>query len=203
MLEELIVQKILTVVEETRFEADKKLEKPARKAAAIAVIKNPFVGRYVDDLRLLYDYGEKLGDLLVHAALGALGITPEEAKERIEGYGKGSIVGTDGELEHPHAILHPKFGAPVRRALGGVDYCKAIIPSTAKMGPAGASIDMPIVYKRAIWVVSHFDTMTVSVPDAPKPNEIVVALAITDSGRPLARTAGFQKHEVKGLDGLK
>jgi hypothetical protein len=203
MPEELIIRKTLTVVEETRVENDKKLERPARKAAAIAVIKNPFAGRYVEDMSLLYDYGERLGDVLVHLALGALGITPEEAKERIDGYGKGSIVGTGGEIEHPHAILHPKFGAPVRRALGGVDYCKAIIPSTAKVGSVGTAIDMPIVYKRAIWVVSHFDAMTVSVPDAPQPDEIVVALALTDSGRPLARTAGFQKNEVKGLDGLK
>ncbi|MEM4203097.1 MAG: amino acid synthesis family protein [Candidatus Methanomethylicaceae archaeon] len=203
MTEEMVIRKILTVVEETITEENMRLEKPVKKAAALAVIKNPFAGRYVQDLSLLFDYGEKLGDLLVHRALKALGIAPEEAKEKVEGYGKGAIVGLAGEIEHPHAILHPKFGAPVRMALGGVDFCKAIIPSTVKMGPAGVSIDMPIVYKRAIWVVSHFDTMTISVPDAPMPDEIVVALALTESGRPLARTAGLQKSEVKGLDGLR
>lgn len=203
MPKEMVVRKIFAVLEEVKTEQGVKLGKPMRKAAAVAVIKNPFAGRYVQDISLLFDYGEKLGELLVHTALKALGVTLEEAKERIEGYGKGAIVGSAGEIEHPHAILHPKFGAPVRRALGGVDYCKAIIPSTAKMGAMGASIDMPIVYKRAIWVVSHFDTMTVSVPDAPMPDEIVVALALTPSGRPLARTAGFQKSEVKGLDGLR
>lgn len=203
MPEEMVVRKIFAVLEEINIEQGVKLGKPMRKVAAIAVIKNPFAGRYVQDISLLFDYSEKLGELLVHTALKALGITPEEAKEMVEGYGKGAIVGLAGEIEHPHAILHPKFGAPVRRALGGVDYCKAIIPSTAKMGAMGTSIDMPIVYKRAIWVVSHFDTMTISVPDAPMPDEIVVALALTLSGRPLARTAGFQKSEVKGLDGLK
>jgi hypothetical protein len=199
----MVKRKIFAVLEEINIEQSIKPVKPMRKAAAIAVIKNPFAGKYVQDISLLYDYGEKLGELLVHTALKALGITPEEAKEAVEGYGKGAIVGSAGEIEHPHAILHPKFGAPVRRALGGVDYCKAIIPSTAKMGALGSSIDMPIVYKRAIWVVSHFDTMTISVPDAPMPDEIVVALALTLSGRPLARTAGFQKNEVKGLDGLR
>jgi hypothetical protein len=199
----MVIRKIVTVMEETLMEADRKLERPARKCAAIAVIKNPFAGRYVEDLSLLFDYGERLGGLLVEEALKALTIKPDEAKERIDGYGKGAIVGMDGEVEHPHAITHPRFGAPVRRALGGVDYCKAIIPSTIKMGTMGTDIDVPIVFKRAIWVVSHFDTMTVSLPDAPKPDEILVALVLTDSARPLSRTAGLQKKEVQGLDGLK
>lgn len=121
---EIAIRKILTVMEETREEQGVRLEKLVRKAAAIAVIKNPFVGRYVQDISLLFDYGEKLGDLLVHTALKALGITPEEAKERVDGYGKGAVVGLAGEIEHPHAILHPKFGAPVRRALGGLITAK-------------------------------------------------------------------------------
>jgi hypothetical protein len=195
------VRKILTIVEETHVEENRALERPTRKAAAVVVVKNPFAGRYVEDLSPLYDLGEQLAGLLVTKALGALGIKPEEAKEKVEGYGKGAIVGTEGEMEHPHAILHPKFGAPVRRALGGVNYCKAIIPSTCKRGGPGTQIDMPIVFKREVWVVSHFDTMTVSVPDAPQDDEIVVALALTESGRPLARTAGLQKNQVVGLDG--
>lgn len=203
MSEEMVIRKVVSVLEETSMEQGIRLDKPVRKAAAIAVIKNPFAGRYVKDISLLFDYGERLGDLLVRRALNTLGITTDDAKERVEGYGKGAIVGSAGEIEHPHAILHPKFGAPVRRALGGVEYCKAIIPSTAKMGPMGSTIDIPIVYKRAIWVVSHFDTMTVSIPDAPMPDEILVALALTESGRPLSRTAGLQKHEAKGLDGLR
>ncbi len=195
------IRKILTIVEETHVEANKVLERPIRKAAAIATVNNPFAGRYVEDLSPLYDLGEQLAELLVKEALDALGIKPEEAKEKVEGYGKGAIVGMGGEIEHPHAVLHPKFGAPVRRALGGVDYCKAIIPSTCKRGGPGTQIDLPIVFKRAVWVVSHFDTMTIGVPDAPQDDEMVVALVLTESGRPLARTAGLQKSQVIGLDG--
>lgn len=203
MSNEMVIRKITSILEETSMEAKKRLEKPVRKCAAIAVIENPYAGRYVEDLSLLFFYGERLGSLLVARALKTLGITSEEAKERVEGYGKGAVVGLDGEIEHPHAITHPKFGAPVRSALGGVDYCKAIIPSTIKMGTVGTQIDVPIVHKRALWVVSHFDTMTISLPDAPLPDEIMVALALTESGRPLERTAGFKKADVKGLDGLR
>jgi hypothetical protein len=203
MESEMVIRKIVTVVEETRTEANKKLNGSFRKGAAIAVIKNPYARVYVEDISPLYEYGEKLGGILVEKALAALGFTQEEAKDRIDSYGKGAIVGMDGEIEHPHAITHPKFGAPVRKALGGADYCKAIIPSTIKIGPMGSSIDIPIVFKRALWVVSHFDTMTISLPDAPRPDEILVALVLTDSGRPLARTAGLQKGDVKGMDGLR
>jgi len=203
MAMEFPIRKVVTVVEETLVEGDKKLAQPAVKGAAIAVIKNPFAGRYVEDLSSFFDYGEQLAGILVGRALEALGISQEDAKEKIEGYGKGAIVGSAGEIEHPHAIIHPKFGAPVRKALGGVDYCKAIIPSTCKMGGPGTPIDLPLVFKRAIWVVSHFDTMTISVPDAPKEDEMVIALALTASGRPLARTAGWQMSQVIGLDGNK
>lgn len=195
-MQQMDIRKIVSVVEETQSEAGRKLDRPFRRCAAVAVIKNPFAGKYVEDLGILYEYGEMLGDILVTKALGALQVDQAYAKERIEGYGKGSIVGWNGEIEHPHAITHPKFGAPVRRALGGIDYCKAIIPSTIKMGEMGTGIDIPIVYKRAVWVVSHFDTMTISVPDAPKPDEILVALVLTEQGRPLERTIGLQKKDV-------
>jgi hypothetical protein len=190
-------------VEETRVEADMTLDKPSRKCAALAVIENPLVGEFSENLSVLYDYGERLGGLLVEMALRALNVSLGDAKEKIESYGKGAVVGAEGELEQAHAILHPKFGAPVRKALGGIEYCKAIIPSTCKIGVLGTGIDVPLFYKRAIWVVSNFDTMTVVQPDAPKPNEIVIALVLTDSGRPLARTAGLRKAEVQGLDGLR
>jgi hypothetical protein len=193
------IRRIITVVEEILIEAGKKIERPVRKAAAIAVIKNPFAGRYVEDLSLLYDYGEILGKILAERALKALGGRPEDA----ESYGKGAIVGVDGEIEHAHAILHPKLGKPFREALGGVDYCKAIIPSAAKVGGPGTPLDIPLHYKRAAFVRSHYDAMEVRVPDAPKPDEIVVALAISQGGRPLARIGGLRKEEVIGLDGLR
>lgn len=200
---EMEIRKLVVLLEETHREAGVKLEKPTRKAAAIAVFKNPFAGRYVEDLSLLYDYGEELGGLLARRALEALNIPPEEAREKVDSYGKGAIVGEAGELEHGHAVLHPKLGKPLRELLGGVDYCKAIIPSAAKIGGPGTPLDVPLHYKRAAFVRSHYDAVEVRIPDAPKADEILVAIALTDSGRPLPRIGGLKKEEVKGLDGLR
>jgi len=197
------IRKIMVLTEETLREAGVRLEKPVRKAAALAVFKNPYAGRYVENLSLLYDYGEKLGDLLTRRALEALGITLEEAGDRVDSYGKGAIVGEAGELEHAHAILHPKLGKPLRELLGGVDYCKAIIPSAAKVGGPGTPLDIPLHYKRAAFVRSHYDALEVRIPDAPRADEILVAVALTEGGRPLPRIGGLRKEEVKGLDGLR
>ncbi len=180
--------KIYTIVEETVSEAGIKLEQCVKKVAAVAVISNPFSGEHKEDLSLLYDYGEELGELLGKKACNAMGITKEEASALIEGYGKAVIVGTDGELEHAHAIIHPKFGATFRRELGGAEYCKSLIPSAAKLGGPGAKIDIPIHNKNNEWVVSSFDSMEIGIGDAPKNNEILVAVAISQFGRPLART---------------
>lgn len=190
------IRKIITIVEETHEEAGRKLPSPTRKAAAIAVIKNPFAGRYEEDLSLLIDYGERLGGILGERAVNALGIP----KEKVESYGKAAIVGLKGELEHAAAILHPKFGTPLREAVGGG---KAIIPSAKKMGGPGTAIDVPLHYKNAAFVRSHFDAMEVRVHDAPREEEIVVVVVVTDSGRPLARVGGLKKEEVKGEDGLR
>lgn len=190
------IRKIVTVVEDIRSEMGQPLKVSAKKVAAMAVIENPFAGRYQDDLRSLEEGGEELGAVLAQAARQAANATPEEC----EGYGKAAIVGTHGELEHGHAIIHAKFGAPVRAAFGGG---KAIIPSTGKVGAAGVTIDVPTVYKHAFAVRSHYDAMTVAIPDAPRPDEIVVVLALTTSGRPLARASGLRKEDVKGLDGLR
>jgi len=190
------IRKIITVVEETHRESGKEVSPPTRKAAAVAVIKNPFAGQYAEDLSLLMDYGERLGGMLGERAVAALGIP----KERVESYGKAAIVGLGGELEHAAAILHPKLGKPLREAVGGG---KAIIPSAKKMGGAGTPIDVPLHFKNAAFVRSHFDAMEIRVPDAPRDDEIVVAIAVTDSGRPLARVGGLKKEEVKGEDGLR
>ena len=190
------IRKIITVVEETHRESGKEVSSPTRKAAAVAVIKNPFAGQYAEDLSLLMDYGERLGGMLGEKAVAALGIP----KERVESYGKAAIVGLGGELEHAAAILHPKLGKPLREAVGGG---KAIIPSAKKMGGAGTPIDVPLHFKNAAFVRSHFDAMEIRVPDAPRDDEIVVAIAVTDSGRPLARVGGLKKEEVKGEDGLR
>jgi len=190
------IRKVVVVVEETHKEAGREVSPPTRKAAAIAVIKNPFAGRYEEDLSLLMEYGEKLGGMLGERAVAALGIP----KERVDSYGKGAIVGLGGELEHAAAILHPRLGAPLREAVGGG---KAIIPSAKKMGGAGTPLDVPLHFKNAAFVRSHFDAMEVRVHDAPRDDEILVAIVVTDSGRPLARVGGLKKEEAKGEDGLR
>ncbi|MDP4127176.1 MAG: amino acid synthesis family protein [Bacillota bacterium] len=190
------IRKIVTVVEETHKDGVKAVDKPTRKAAAVAVIKNPFAGQYVEDLTELMEVGEQLGELLSARAIQALGLASGEAHS----YGKGAVVGEQGELEHAAAILHPRLGKPFREQLGGG---KAIIPSAKKMGGMGTAIDVPVHYKDAAFVRTHYDAMEVRVPDAPHADEILVALVVTDSGRPHARIGGLQREEIKGEDGLR
>ncbi len=190
------IRKIVKVVEETRTEMGRPVDPPTRRAAVAAVIKNPFAGMYEENLDVLIDTGEELGGMLAKMAVEALGIAPEQA----ESYGKAAIVGSRGELEHAGAILHPKLGKPFRDALAGG---KAIIPSAKKMGVPGTEIDVPIHYKDAAFVRSHFDAMPVRVQDAPRGDEIVVVLVVTDSGRPLPRIGGLKKEDAKKEDGLR
>jgi hypothetical protein len=190
------IRKLIVQVDETRIEMGKVIEPPARRAVAIAVIENPLAGRYHEDLSELMDIGEELGGLLGERCVQALGIQPAQA----ESYGKAAIVGEAGELEHAAAILHPKLGAPLRRA---VEKGAALVPSAKKLGSLGTAIDVPLGHKDAAYVRTHFDAIEARVADAPRPQEIVVAVAVTDSGRPLARVGGLQKHEIKGQDGLR
>lgn len=190
------IRKLVTIVEETREEGGKPVSPPTRRAAAAAVIKNPFAGGFSQDLSELVEVGEQLGELLGKKAVEALGVAPE----RIESYGKAAIVGSSGELEHAAAILHPKLGTPFRAAVGGG---KAIIPSAKKFGVPGTEIDVPLHYKDAAFVRSHFDAMPVRVYDAPRKDEIVVVLVVTDSGRPHPRIGGLKKEEAKKEDGLR
>jgi len=169
---------------------------PTRRAAAIAVIANPLAGRYVADLSELIEIGEELGGLLTERAVAALGIPGSS----VESYGKAAAVGENGELEHAAAILHPKLGAPVRKALG---KGAALIPSSKKRGGPGVALDIPLGHKDAAFVRSHFDGMEVRIVDAPRADEIMVAIAVTDSGRPLPRVGGLKKDEIKGEDGLR
>jgi hypothetical protein len=190
------IRKIVTVVEETRSEMGRVIDPPTRRAASIAVIENPFAGRYVEDLQELIDIGEELGGLLAEYAVNALGIEGPRA----ESYGKAAAVGENGELEHAAALLHPKLGNPVRKVLG---KGAALIPSSKKRGGPGVALDIPLGHKDAAYVRSHFDGMEVRVADAPRANEIMVAVAVTDSGRPLARVGGLMKGQIKGDDGLR
>jgi len=190
------IRKLVTVVEETVREMDREISPPTRKAAAIAVIENPCAGRYVEDLSELMDVGEELGELLGKRCVQALGIGPQKA----ESYAKGCIVGLNGELEHAAAIMHPKLGKPFRDVLGGG---LALIPSVKKRASAGCTIDVPLNHKDAAFIRSHFDGMTVSVDDAPRPDELMVVLVVTDSGRPLPRIGGLTKEQAKYEDGLR
>jgi len=178
------------------MEMGKGVNPPTRRAAAIAVIENPFAGRYVEDLSPLIAIGEELGELLATRAVAALGI--DGAK--VHSYGKAAAVGENGELEHAAAILHPKMGAPVRKRLG---KGAALIPSSKKRSGPGTTLDIPLGHKDAAFVRSHFDGMEVQINDAPRANEIMVALAVTDSGRPLPRVGGLTVAEIKGEDGLR
>jgi len=190
------IRKILTVVDEIHREMDREVSPPTRRAVALAVIENPFAGKYQEDLSDLMAIGEELGGLLTEKCIAALGIEGGKA----ESFGKAAIVGERGELEHAAAILHPKMGTPVRKVLV---KGPALIPSAKKMGGPGTPIDVPLGHKDAAYVRSHFDAIEARVPDAPRANEIVVAIAVTDSGRPLPRVGGLQKNEIKGEDGLR
>lgn len=190
------IRKLLVQVDETRIEMGQAISPPTRRAVAMAVIENPYAGRFESNLDELIAIGEELGALLGEKCVAALGISPAQAQS----YGKAAIVGEAGELEHAAAILHPKLGAPLRKA---VEKGAALVPSSKKRGGLGTAIDVPLGHKDAAFVRSHFDAIEARVSDAPRANEIVVAVAVTDSGRPLPRIGGLQAHEIQGEDGLR
>jgi hypothetical protein len=187
------IRKLVTVVEEILEDGGRTVARPVKKVAAVAVIANPFARRFVEDLQALVETGEELGDLLGRRAVAAL-------EAPVHSYGKAAIVGVDGEYEHAAAILHPTLGTPFRAAVGGG---KAIIPSAKKLGGPGAAIDVPLHFKDAAFVRTHFDAMEVRLPDAPRADEILVALAVTDGGRPHPRVGGLTMAEARKEDGLR
>ena len=190
------IRKIIVQVDEIHVDGGKAVNPPTRRALAMAVIANPYAGRFSESLDELIDIGEELGAMLGERCVQALGIAPDLAQS----YGKAAIVGEGGELEHAAAILHPKLGAPLRKA---VSQGAALVPSAKKQGTLGAAVDVPLGHKDAAFVRSHFDAMEARVSDAPRANEIVVAVVVTDSGRPHARVGGLQVHEIVGKDGLR
>jgi len=190
------IRKMVTVVDEIHYEMGQQINPPTRRAAAIAVIENPFADKYVEDLEMLMQIGEELGAILGKRCIKALGIKPSAAQS----YGKAALIGENGELEHGAAILHPRMGAPLRKE---VEKGAALVPSSKKRGSMGDPLDIPLGHKDAAYVRSHFDGMEVRVNDAPRANEILVAIAVTDSGRPLPRVGGLSADEADGKDGLR
>ena len=171
------VRKTIIIKETIEADGFGKACDPITRVVAVAVIQNPFAGRFVDDLSPLFDVSGQLGERLMGDAVDMLAGSPIS-------YGKAAIVGVDGEMEHGGAVLHPKLGKPMRAAVGGG---KALIPSNAKVAAAGVPIDLPLGHKDEAWSFDHFDTMTVMVADAPRPDEIVVCMAVSDGPRPHPR----------------
>ena len=178
------VRIITAGVQQTLIEAGAAVDPPTTVATAAVAVRNPLAGRgRVEDLAELEALGREAAALLADRALAVLASAGLGAAD-VRGYGKGAIVGTDGDREHTAAVLHPRFGAPVRAALGGG---ADIIPGTKKVGGPGSSITMPIGNKDDRWVFDDMDAVDVSIPDAPRPDEIVIALALSAGGRPNAR----------------
>lgn len=190
------IRKYHTILEDIKADGGKEVEGSHKRVAIAVVVENPYAGQYVEDLSALTEWATAQTPDLVERALAAAGIDKSEAQS----YGKAAIVGGKGELEHAAAMMHPTLGKPFREGLGGG---KAIIPSAKKMGYPGAAIDVPLHFKDAAFVRTHFDAMEVSVPDAPRDNELVLILAITNCGRPHPRVGGLTIAEAKCEDGLR
>ena len=189
------LRKIAMHFEEIYHEGGPPPAQPLVRAAILAVARNPYAGRYVEDVMPFMEALRPLGVELAKRLIDALGGHPEA----IQGFGKAVIVGTAGELEHG-ALWHAPGGQAMREALGNA---RAIVPSTKKVAVAGARIDVPITHLNASYVRSHFDAVEVGVADAPRPDEIVFILAMTTGGRIHARAGGLQASEIKGEDGLR
>jgi hypothetical protein len=175
------IRKFVTTCEDTLAEADRPTGRIVRKAVASAVIANPYAGKWVEDLSVLETWGAELSGQLAERAVAALGVAAAD----VTAYGKAAIVGTDGELEHAAALLHPRFGAPVRAV---VEHGADIIPSTKKVAGPGATITAPLLHKDDRWQFDQMDAIDVCISDAPHADEIVVSVALSVGGRPHART---------------
>ncbi len=175
------IRKLVISLEEAHTEMGKAIDPPQRKVAVGAIVDNPFAGSFVEDLEPLYDLGASLSGYLTNRGVQALGVEPDD----ITGYGKACIVGTNGEIEHAAAVLHPRFGAPMRKA---VDHGDDIITSTKLVAGVGSTITVPLTNKNSIWEFDDMDAIEFSIPDGPRPDEFVIVVSLSIGGRPLART---------------
>ena len=192
---EVQIRKRVLLVEEIFHEGGPLAAKPQRRAAALVVIQNPYAGRYVEKIEDFMDDLKPLGLEMAKSLVAALGGDPK----MVEGYGKGAIVGASGELEHG-ALWHVPGGYAMREILGGA---KAIVASTKKVGGPGTRLDIPITHINASYVRSHFDAMEVGIADAPRADEILLALVMTTGARVHARVGGLKASDIKGEDGLR
>jgi hypothetical protein len=192
---EIVIRKRLIQIEEIFHEGGTPAREPLRRGAVLCVIRNPFAGRYVEDIAGFMDDLTPLGVAMARALLQALGGDPA----RIQSYGKGAIVGAAGELEHG-ALWHVPGGYAMREILG---EAKAIVPSAKKVGGPGTRLDVPVTHINASYVRSHFDAMEVGISDAPRADEILLALVMTTGARIHARVGGLKASEIKGEDGLR
>ncbi|MBV1927210.1 MAG: amino acid synthesis family protein [Rhodobacteraceae bacterium] len=191
---EFSLRKMLTVVEEIHHEGGPVADSPLLRVAAIAVIHNPFAGRYEPDIQGFMDDLRPLGLQMAKNLVKVIG-----GATRVQGYGKGALIGAAGELEHG-ALWHAPGGYAMREVIGG---SKAIVPSAKKVGGVGARLDVPITHINAAYVRSHFDSMEVGVNDGPRADEMLLALVMTSGPRVHSRSGGLEAWDVKGLDGLR
>lgn len=180
-MSEPVIHKLVSAVEEVRTVQGRAIEPPLRRVVAAAVLSNPYSGRYNEDLSALGRLGEALAHILGRRAVELL----ENDGSRITTYGKAALVGLNGELEHGAAVLHPLLGKALRGLIG---HAVTMMPSVTKVGPAGAMLDIPLHGVTDQWNFEHFDSASIVVPDGPAPDEMLVAIAVGDRGRPLART---------------
>jgi hypothetical protein len=186
------IRKWVTLTEEICGDGERAVAAPIHHVVVGAVLSNPYAGRWSDDLELLASAGAVLArEFMTRAAV----LLPRP----VAAYGKGGVVGENGEIEHVAAVLHPRFGGPTRELSDGV----SILPSVKKRGGLGASVDIPLHHKRAMLIRSHFDAVEFRIPDAPRADELVVALAVSDGPRPHARVGGLTEEEAEGVDGLR
>jgi hypothetical protein len=191
---EVVLRKQQIVVEEIFHEGGPRADTPLRRAAMISVVRNPFAGRYEPEIAGFMEDLKPLGLDMARRLIAALG-----GREAVEGYGKGAIVGEAGEIEHG-ALWHVPGGYAMREVLGGA---RAIVPSTKKVGAAGARLDVPVTHINASYVRSHFDAMEVGINDAPRPDEMALVLVMTTGPRIHERVGGLKASEIKGEDGLR
>lgn len=188
------IRKIYTMVEESYSDQEQVADTPLRKVAVVAVVKNPYAGKYQEDLSYLIDESVELGRKI--STMAAEAMKPYS----VESYGKGALVGLEGEQEHGVALLTGVFGKELRDAVGGGE---AWVPSMKKKGTAGSPIDIPLAHKDALYVRSHLDGMTFTLSDAPLPNEIALISCVANRGRLNSRLGGLLKEDIEGKDGLR